>query len=171
MHWAILLGLGGCAKATAPAVPTSAAPDESAWIALPKLNAQIEMPRRTRVTDVYAEGWSTDPVIYLLTEVGTPPPYDTIRVWRVSESDPQTLEAAIQAVKDDTNGFHTLDRVEENSEGWVLEYEGESEIGDGPLFGVTVRKRVGDWVGCEGHKLSRTERDTVTTSCRSIAAR
>lgn len=145
----------------APKPPPAAA---SSWVVLEKLGAKIEMPAGAK-----AEETSADAANYSVA----PDDYSfTVMVSTVTEAYPSTYEAAIDEVKKLTNGFKAFTKNEKTADGWVFEFEGESMMDKSPLYGVVVRKKVGEKsVECSRNESSKAARDSVEKACLSLAAK
>jgi PBP1b-binding outer membrane lipoprotein LpoB len=173
--------LVGCKKDAAPvaeapkaeaAKPAAAAPAEAAkpaaaataWVALEKLNAKIEMPAGAKAEDTSADAanYSVAPEDFSYT----------VMVSTVTEAYPSTYEAAVDEVKKMTNGFKSFTKNEKTADGWVFEFEGESMMDKSPIYGATVRKKVGDKeLECTRNESSKAARDAVMKACLSLAAK
>lgn len=145
----------------APKPPPAAA---SSWVVLEKLGAKIEMPAGAK-----AEETSADAANYSVA----PDDYSfTVMVSTVTEAYPSTYEAAIDEVKKLTNGFKAFTKNEKTADGWVFEFEGESMMDKSPLYGVVVRKKLGEKsVECSRNESSKAARDSVEKACLSLAAK
>ncbi len=168
--------LAGCKKDAPPAaveVPKPAAavveapkppPAAASWVVLEKLGAKIEMPAGAKAEDTSADApnYSVAPEDYSFT----------VMVSTVTEAYPSTYEAAVDEVKKMTNGFKAFTKNEKTADGWVFEFEGESMMDKSPLYGVVVRKKLGEKsIECSRNESSKAARDSVEKACLSLAAK
>jgi hypothetical protein len=141
--------------------PKPAAPAEG-WVVLEKMGMKIEMPPGSRAEDTSADApnYSVAPEDYAYT----------VMVSTVTPAYASTYEAAVAEVKKHTNGFKAFSKNEKTADGWVLEFEGASLVDKEPLFGVVVRKKVGETsVECARNEHSVAARDAVARACVSLA--
>lgn len=168
--------LAGCKKdapaaveAPKPAAPAAVAeapkpPPAASWVVLEKLGAKIEMPAGAKAEDTSADAanYSVAPEDYSFT----------VMVSTVTEAYPSTYDAAVEEVKKMTNGFKAFSKNEKTADGWVFEFEGESMMDKSPLYGVVVRKKLGDKsIECSRNESSKAARDSVEKACLSLAAK
>lgn len=148
--------------AEAVKAPEAAKPVAAAWLNLDKMGAKIEMPAGAKADDTSADApnYSVAPEDYSYT----------VMVSTVTEAYASTYEAAVNEVKKNTNGFKAFSKNEKTADGWVLEFEGESMMDKAPLYGVQLRKKVGDKsIECDHNEPSKTARDSVAKACASLA--
>ncbi|MDP1917504.1 MAG: hypothetical protein Q8L14_14785 [Myxococcales bacterium] len=155
-------------KPAAPAAvveaPKPPPPAAASWVVLEKLGAKIEMPAGAKAEDTSADAanYSVAPEDYSFT----------VMVSTVTEAYPSTYEAAVDEVKKMTNGFKAFTKNEKTADGWVLEFEGESMMDKSPLYGVVVRKKLGEKsIECSRNESSKAARDSVEKACLSLAAK
>lgn len=153
--------------AAAPAAPAPAAAPAAAatsWVVLEKLGAKIEMPAGAKAEDTSADAanYSVAPEDYSFT----------VMVNTVTDAYPSTYEGAVDEVKKLTNGFKAFTKNEKTANGWVFEFEGESMMDKSPLYGATVRTKVGGKdIECTRNESSKAARDAVMKACLSLAAK
>jgi hypothetical protein len=148
-------------KAAPAAEAPKAAPAASAWLNLDKLGAKIEVPAGSKAEDTSADApaYSISPADFGFT----------VMVSTVTDAYASTYEAAVDEVKKSTNGFKAFSKNEKTADGWVLEFEGESMMDKAPLYGVVVRKKVGDKsFECARNEPSKAARDSVAKACASL---
>lgn len=141
------------------AKPAAAAADS--WVNLDKLGAKIQMPAGAKAEESSgdAPGYTVAPEDYGYT----------VMVNTATEAYASTYEAAVGETKKLTNGFKDFSKNEKTADGWVLEFEGESMMDKSPLYGVVVRKKVGDKsIECSRNENSKEARDRVSKACQSI---
>ena len=142
--------------------PEAARPAAAAWVNLEKLGAKIEMPAGSKADDTSADApnYSVAPQDYAYT----------VMVSTVTEAYASNWEAAVEEVKKNTNGFKAFSKNEKTADGWILEFEGESLMDKAPLYGVLLRKKIGDRsIECARNEPSKDSRDAVAKACASLA--
>jgi len=151
--------------AVAAPAPVAAAPAAApSWVVLEKLGAKIEMPAGAKAEDTSADAanYSVAPEDYSYT----------VMVNTVTEAYPSTYEAAVDETKKMTNGFKSFTKNEKTADGWVFKFEGESMMDKSPIYGATVRKKVGGKaIECTRNESSKAARDAVMKACLSLAAK
>jgi hypothetical protein len=151
--------------AVAAPAPAAAAPAAApSWVVLEKLGAKIEMPAGAKAEDTSADAanYSVAPEDYSYN----------VMVNTVTDAYPSTYEAAVDETKKMTNGFKAFTKNEKTADGWVFEFEGESMMDKSPIYGATVRKKVGGKaIECTRNESSKAARDAVMKACLSLAAK
>lgn len=143
----------GSAKAPAPAA--------LAWKTLDKLGAKIEVPADVEVMDTSADA----PGVSIFTPKGDL----SIDVVVTTDVYASTFEAAQAEIKKDPNAFKKFTVEKKNADGWQLEFELESMIDKTPLYGVQVRKKIGDKsIQCSRNVKTEDERARVAKACASL---
>ena len=140
----------------------AAKPAAGAWVNLDKMGVKIQMPAGSKAEDTSADApnYSVAPEDYSYT----------VMVSTVTAAYTEKYESAVEEVKKSTNGFKAFSKNEKTADGWVLEFEGESMMDKAPLYGVMIRKKVGDkGIECGRNEPTKEARDAVAKACLSIS--
>ncbi|MFO0615747.1 MAG: hypothetical protein U0414_24345 [Polyangiaceae bacterium] len=167
-----LSGCGGKTDAASSASPSSAgagtgakgAPKKEAKLEfknLDKLGAKIEVPADTQITDASADA----PAVALFDGSGE----FSVDVAVTTEMYASDANAAKEQVKKDPNTFKKFTVEKVTADGWHLEFELESMMDKKPLYGVQVRKKIGDkQLECSRNVPSEAGRAAAAKACDSL---
>lgn len=152
---------GKPAQGSTAASGKAPAPAALAWKTLDKLGAKIEVPADVEVMDASADA----PGVSIVTPKGDL----SIDVVVTTDVYASTLEAAQAEIKKDPNAFKKFTVEKKTDDGWHLEFELESMIDKTPLYGVQVRKKIGDKsIQCSRNVKTEDERAKVAKACGSL---
>jgi hypothetical protein len=146
---------------------SSAAPTKTAAAAalafknLDKLGAKIEVPADAEITDASADA----PAVSIFTPAGDL----SIDVVVTTEVYASSIDAAKEEIKKDPNPFKKFTVENKTADGWHLEFELESMMDKTPLYGVQIRKKIGDKsIQCSRNVKTEAERAKVSKACASL---
>lgn len=149
---------GGPSNGGGKAAP---APAALAFKTLDKLGAKIEVPADAEVMDTSADA----PGVSIFTPKGDL----SIDVVVTTDVYASTIEAAQSEIKKDPNAFKKFTVEKKTDDGWHLEFELESMIDKTPLYGVQIRKKIGDKsIQCSRNVKTDAERANVAKACASL---
>lgn len=151
----------GADEAGKTAGAKTAAPAALAFKNLDKLGAKIEVPADAEIMDSSGDA----PAVSIFTPAGDL----SIDVLVTTEVYASTFEAAQTEIKKDPNPFKKFTAEKKTADGWNLEFELESMIDKTPLYGVQVRKKIGDKsIQCSRNVNTEAERAKVAKACASL---
>lgn len=128
---------------------------------LDKLGAKIEVPEGTQVMDTSADA----PGVSMFDDSGD----FSLDVNVTTEMYASDANAAKEQIKKDPNTFKKFTVEKVTADGWHLEFELESMIDKKPLFGVQVRKKLGDkQLECSRNQPSEAARAVAAKACDSL---
>jgi hypothetical protein len=152
------------AKGTGAAKPTAKAevqPAAWAFKNLDKLGAKMELPADATVSDSSGDA----PGVSIFNNKGD----FTVDVNVTTAAHPSTFAAAKKDVEKDPNKFQKFTVEKETPDGWHLEYELESMIDKKPLYGVQIRKKIGDKsIQCGRNVREEAGRASAAKACTSL---
>lgn len=129
---------------------------------LDKLGVKIEVPSDTQMMDASADA----PGVSMFNNAGD----FSLDVNVTTDAYASDANAAKEQIKKDPNTFKKFTVEKVTADGWHLEFELESMIDKKPLYGVQVRKKVGDKeLECARNQPSEAARAVAAKACDSLA--
>jgi hypothetical protein len=151
---------GTSSTGKAPAAK-SAAPATLAFKNLDKLGAKIEVPSDVQTMDASGDA----PGVSIFTPSGDL----SIDVNVTTEAYASSIDAAKKEIEKDPNKFKKFTVENKTADGWHLEFELESMMDKTPLYGVQVRKKIGDKsLQCSRNVKTEAERAKISKACASL---
>jgi hypothetical protein len=152
-------GAGTSTGKTPPA--KTAAPAALAFKNLDKLGAKIEVPADVQTMDASGDA----PGVSIFTPSGDL----SLDVKVTTEVYASSIEGAKKEIEKDPNKFKKFTVENKTADGWHLEFELESMMDKTPLYGVQVRKKIGDKsLQCSRNVKTEAERAMISKACTSL---
>lgn len=156
-------GGDGASSAAKPADDPGAAPAKLVFKPLGSLGIEAEVPDDAKIDDKSQTAGFPSVTIWS---------HPTNFVSGAGEDAPlaaQSFDRAEKEIKDDPNPFQKFTKEEKTADGWKLEYELQSMMDKTPVYGYTVRLKVGGKpFDCGSNSDTPAQRDTIIKMCASL---
>lgn len=157
-------GTGSSSSTSAAGSTAKGAPKKEAKLEfknLDKLGAKIEVPSDTQMMGASADA----PAVSMFNDSGD----FSLDVHVTTEMYASDVNAAKEEIKKDPNTFKKFTVEKVTADGWHLEFELESMIDKKPLYGVQVRKKIGDkQLECARNQPLEASRGIAAKACDSL---
>jgi hypothetical protein len=165
-----LLGCKGDKKTDDPASGAAAGQQAAAskkpakleWKDIDHMGLKIQVPGDATVDDTSADAPNASIAGETINVM-----VSTVTVVHASD-----FEAAKKEIKSDPNPFQKFTKEEKTADGWHLEYELKGMIDDKPLYGVSIRKKIGGKeYECGRNDGDKSLVERVAKACLSLQAK